>query len=72
MKKWTYEEITTASKTKITQLMKQAAARLDKDEVCTWRQWAYGVYLMWDGLTAGCQKAGDNVRMMALTEIVID
>lgn len=50
MKSWSYAQITDQAKSQISSLMAEAEDRPD-EEAQHLRQWAYGVYLMWERLT---------------------
>lgn len=67
MKSWSYAQITDQAKSQISSLMAEAEDRPD-EEAQHLRQWAYGVYLMWERLTCGWREIGDDDRMRSLTE----
>lgn len=72
MNTWDYAAITQAAEERITGLMDRARQTQANDkqlETRLLRQWAYGVYLLWDDLTIGWQNDGDDARMEALTDM---
>lgn len=59
MKAWDYAEVTREAEHRITQLIEASKGR-PADEAQRLRQLAYGVYVLWDGLTLGCRESGIN------------
>ena len=71
MKNWSYKQVTEAAERQIKNLAESAGKRLDQPiGLKLYQDWAYGVYLGWEELTAGWQKDGDNARVKAAAEAV--
>lgn len=66
---WTYSELTSAAEKDIQRLMQHAAAvaATSPEDARTYRDFAYGVYTGWSGLTMGWQEEGDDDRVRSLT-----
>jgi hypothetical protein len=66
---WTYNDITSTAEKEIQRLMQHAAAvaATSAEDARTYRDFAYGVYAGWSGLTMGWQEEGDDDRIRALT-----
>jgi hypothetical protein len=63
--RWNYKEITDCVEKEIKHLLDVAHGKTG-DEAEFRRQWAYGVYLMWEMLTVGHCDPLDDVRLQAL------
>jgi hypothetical protein len=62
---WNYEQVTTLTRTEVTRLFDDAASR-PAAEAELMAQWAYGMFLLWDRVTAQCQRAEDRQELLAL------
>lgn len=68
-KTWAYAEITGSTEAEIRRLMVCAAHAGEHERTAQqFLDWAYGVFLSWNSLTAGWQVKGDSERLMALTD----
>jgi hypothetical protein len=66
---WTYAEITASAEREIRRLMACAARAGDHQRTAQqFRDWAYGAFVGWNGLTTGRQIDGDSERLEALTD----
>jgi hypothetical protein len=62
---WNYEHVTQQARGEITRLLDGLAAKPAAEaELVT--QWAYGMFLLWDRVTAQCQQADDRRDLLAL------
>ena len=62
---WNYDQVTTLARAEIERLLGGAAARpAGEAELVT--QWAYGMFLLWDRVTAQRQQAADRAALLAL------
>jgi hypothetical protein len=62
---WNYEHVTELARAEIERLLDGVAAKPAAEaELVT--QWAYGMFLLWDRVTAQCQNAGDRRGLLAL------
>ena len=62
---WNYEQVTTLARTEIMRLAGDATGRpVAEAELVA--QWAYGMFLLWDRVTAQCQQAEDRRELLAL------
>ncbi|SAL75270.1 hypothetical protein AWB67_04733 [Caballeronia terrestris] len=68
-KTWTYAEITASAEKEIRRMM-ACAWRADSHPRTAqqFRDWAYGTFVGWNGLTTGWQIDGDSERLAALTD----
>lgn len=66
-KTWDYPAVTKEAEKQITQLMTKSQQVSDPKEAAMLRNWAYGVFHLWDHLTLGWRNEGDGERMEALT-----
>lgn len=66
-KNWSYAQVTAEAEKQITTLMKRAEG-MPEAEAYMVRQWAFGVFVLWDNLTMGWRESGDGDRMRSLTE----
>jgi hypothetical protein len=62
---WNYEQVTALARTEIERLLGGAAAR-PAGEAELVAQWAYGMFLLWDRVTAQRQLADDRAALLAL------
>lgn len=65
MKSWSYKQVTEMAERQIRQ---HIAERQDDDITMARisRNFAWGAYLFWSGLTMGWQKEGDDERLKAI------
>lgn len=62
---WNYEQVTTLTRAEVSRLAGDATKRPEAEaELMT--QWAYGMFLLWDRVTAQCQRAEDRRELLAL------
>lgn len=62
---WNYEHVTAQARTEIERLLGGSADKPAAEaELVT--QWAYGMFLLWDRVTAQCQRADDRRALLAL------
>lgn len=62
---WNYEQVTATARGEIARMLADAGARpAGEAELMT--QWAYGMFLLWDRVTAQCQRADDRRELQAL------
>jgi hypothetical protein len=62
---WNYEQVTSVTRAEIERLTGDAAARPQAEAELV-AQWAYGMFLLWDRVTAQCQHADDRRALLAL------
>jgi hypothetical protein len=62
---WNYEHVTATAKAEIARMLGASGARTE-GETELMAQWAYGMFLLWDRLTAQCQQAEDRRELQAL------
>ena len=62
---WNYEQVTALARAEIERLLDGAAAR-PAGEAELIAQWAYGMFLLWDRVTAQRQEAADRAALLAL------
>jgi hypothetical protein len=62
---WNYEQVTALARAEIERLVGDAAAR-PAGEAELVAQWAYGMFLLWDRVTAQRQQAADRAALLAL------
>lgn len=62
---WNYEQVTALARAEIERLGGDVAARPQAEAELV-AQWAYGMFLMWDRLTAQCQRPADREALLAL------
>ena len=68
-----YKQITQVAERRIKIFMRTAQGLPDGSrEQQLYRDWAYGVYILWADLTQGWQKDGDDERLEALTNRAMD
>ncbi|QWE98113.1 MULTISPECIES: hypothetical protein [unclassified Cupriavidus] len=67
MKSWDYKEVTNEAEHRIQQLL-EASRGKPAEEAERLRQFAHGVYVLWDGLTLGWRPSGldDGTRLLNL------
>lgn len=62
---WNYEQVTATASAEIGRILQDAGARpAGEAELMT--QWAYGMFLLWDRVTAQCQRQADRRALLAL------
>jgi hypothetical protein len=62
---WNYEHVTAQARGEIERLLGGVAGKPAAEaELVT--QWAYGMFLLWDRVTAQCQQADDRRGLLAL------
>jgi hypothetical protein len=62
---WNYEQVTAMTRAEVMRLAGDAAARpVEEAELVA--QWAYGMFLLWDRVTAQCQRPEDREELLAL------
>jgi hypothetical protein len=62
---WNYEQVTATTRAEIERLLGGTGARpVAEAELVS--QWAYGMFLLWDRVTAQCQRAEDRSALLAL------
>jgi hypothetical protein len=62
---WNYEHVTAQARSEIGRLLAGLADKPAAEaELVT--QWAYGMFLLWDRITAQCQQADDRRTLLAL------
>lgn len=62
---WDYEHVTELARAEIERLLDGLAAKPPAEAELV-MQWAYGMFLLWDRVTAQCQNAGDRRGLLAL------
>jgi hypothetical protein len=62
---WNYEQVTALARAEIERLVGDAAVR-PAGEAELVAQWAYGMFLLWDRVTAQRQQAADRAALLAL------
>jgi len=62
---WNYEQVTAQARVEIERLLDGAAAR-PAGEAELVAQWAYGMFLLWDRVTAQRQQPDDRAALLAL------
>jgi hypothetical protein len=62
---WNYDQVTTQTRTEIERLLGSASSR-PAGEAELVAQWAYGMFLLWDRVTAQRQQAADRDALLAL------
>ena len=62
---WNYEQVTALTRAEISRLADGAVNRPAAEAELV-RQWAYGMFLLWDRVTAQCQRAEDRQELLAL------
>jgi len=62
---WNYEHVTAQARSEIERLLGGLAGKPAAEaELVT--QWAYGMFLLWDRVTAQCQRPDDRRGLLAL------
>lgn len=62
---WNYEQVTATARAEIVRMLAEAGTRpAGEAELMT--QWAYGMFLLWDRVSAQCQRAEDRRELQAL------
>jgi len=62
---WNYEHVTTLARAEIERMLEGRAAKPAAEAELA-SQWAYGMFLLWDRVTAQCQKAPDRSALLTL------
>ena len=62
---WNYDQVTTLARAEIERMLDGREARPAAEAELA-SQWAYGMFLLWDRVTAQCQKAQDRGALLAL------
>ncbi|WP_036167023.1 hypothetical protein [Massilia sp. 9096] len=62
---WNYEQVTGVTRAEIERLTGNVAARPQAEAELV-AQWAYGMFLLWDRVTAQCQRPDDRSALLAL------
>jgi len=62
---WNYEQVTKVARAEIERLAGDVAARPAAEAELV-AQWAYGMFLLWDRVTAQCQHPADRSALLAL------
>lgn len=62
---WNYEHVTATARAEIGRMLGDMGAR-PAGESELMAQWAYGMFLLWDRVTAQCQQAEDRRELQAL------
>jgi len=62
---WNYDHVTTLARAEIERMLDGRAAKPAAEAELA-SQWAYGMFLLWDRVTAQCQKAPDRSALLAL------
>jgi hypothetical protein len=62
---WNYEQVTSLARAEIERLLGSASSR-PAGEAELVAQWAYGMFLLWDRVTAQRQQAADREALLAL------
>lgn len=62
---WNYEHVTSLARTEIERLVEGASAK-PAGEAELMAQWAYGMFLLWDRVTAQRQRKDDREALLAL------
>lgn len=61
---WNYEQVTALTRAEIERLGGGVQRPAAEAELVV--QWAYGMFLLWDRVTAQCQRADDRRALLAL------
>lgn len=62
---WNYEQVTVLARAEIGRLAGDATDRPAAEAELV-GQWAYGMFLLWDRVTAQCQRAEDRQALLAM------
>jgi hypothetical protein len=62
---WNYEQLTLIARAEIERMLDGVAAKPAAEAELV-IQWAYGMFLLWDRVTAQCQLATDRSDLLAL------
>jgi hypothetical protein len=62
---WNYEQVTSVTRAEIERLLADPGARPAAEAELV-AQWAYGMFLLWDRVTAQCQRPADRSTLLAL------
>lgn len=62
---WNYEQVTATARAEIARMLGDAGSR-PAGEAELMAQWAYGMFLLWDRVTAQCQRPDDRRELQAL------
>lgn len=62
---WNYEQLTALTRAEVERLTGDSAGRPQAEAELV-AQWAYGMFLLWDRVTAQCQRPQDREELLAL------
>jgi hypothetical protein len=62
---WNYPYVTQLAREEIGRMLADVASR-PSSEAELMRQWAYGMFLLWDRTTGQCQRSDDRQALLAL------
>ncbi|QJE02338.1 hypothetical protein HH212_21845 [Massilia forsythiae] len=62
---WNYEQVTATARAEIERLLDGAGVKPAAEAELV-GQWAYGMFLLWDRMTAQCQREADRRALLAL------
>jgi hypothetical protein len=62
---WNYEQLTDITRAEIVRLTADLASKPASESELV-ANWAYGMFLLWDRVTAQCQRADDRDELLAL------
>jgi hypothetical protein len=62
---WNYQQLTARTRSDMARMLADAAGR-PAAEADLVKQWAYGMFLLWDRITAQCQVPADREALLAL------
>lgn len=62
---WHYDQVTATARAEIERLLDGAGAKPAAEAELV-GQWAYGMFLLWDRVTAQCQSEADRRALLAL------
>lgn len=65
---WNYEQVTALARAEIGRLAGDGAHRPAAEAELV-AQWAYGMFLLWDRVTAQCQQPEDRQELLALAAV---
>jgi hypothetical protein len=66
--RWSYRHITAVAEAQIRRYLERARVQPNSMTAAQCRDWAFGAYLAWYGVTNGWIHDGDSERLRALTE----
>jgi len=62
---WNYQQMTALARDEITRLLADVAQRPAAEAELV-RQWAYGMFLLWDRTTGQCQQPADRQALLGM------